>query len=36
MDRKDFPDWCDEETIEKILKAIDEMTDKETSDKEQE
>lgn len=30
MDRKDFPEWCDEETIDEILKAVKEIELHET------
>ena len=36
MDRKDFPEWCDEEIIDRILKAIEEIEEKEISGKEPE
>ena len=29
MDRKDFPEWCDEETISEILKAVKEIDQSE-------
>ncbi|MEK7376640.1 MAG: hypothetical protein AABZ57_05710 [Candidatus Margulisiibacteriota bacterium] len=25
MDRKDFPEWCDDKTVEEILKAAEEI-----------
>ena len=36
MDREDFPEWCDEETIDQILKAIEEIDEHESSDKDTE
>jgi len=34
MDKKDFPDWCDDDVINEILKAIEELeNDAEMSEK---